>query len=75
MAMRLHSITSILCLGAAILLSVGAFSQETHNIMQPANSGWSSALHETVVLSDSLDAYFPLALEIADRDGLRLEPG
>ena len=75
MAMRLHSKISVVCLVAAILLSVGAFSQETHNITQPANSGRSPALHETVVLSDSMDAYFPLALEIADRDGLRLEPG
>ena len=73
MAMRMHSKASVLCLGATFLLSSGAFSQEIHHITQPAASDRPPALHKTVVLSDSLDAYFPLALEIAEREELQLE--
>lgn len=71
--MRLHSKASVLFLGAAILLPAGAPSRGIHHISRPANSDLLRKLHETVVLSDSLDAYFSLAVEIADRDGLRLE--
>jgi hypothetical protein len=72
---RSNQVTSFLCIGVTLVLSIGVLSLDTKAVVRPDQVDPPSSAGTLVVLCDSLDAYLPLAIEIAEREGTGVRHG